>query len=351
VSKSGFDYLDAYKRTEQSSALEWFNEKMLVWYGNVVQVIDMNTVVVVPAVNAEGFDEPATVTLLHPSSVLFEFAVEPQVGDRALVWALNKKTPGMFDSAEPIVDPNARRYGVFSGVGLLLSTRKGASATTVMHDREGPNDMASLESDAVLSLLLGRALSLVFGASGNADELVRIVFGALSPLSATHRAAVSREHGFDRDADGKEIAVPAPVSERYSVGAPIARDIQGAQTLSAGFGVDADGNEQATEAPIEERYSVGAPITRSVQGAQTIAVGLDAEGGSTEAPIDVKLGEKAGVSLTSASGVKLHFDKAVVAELGEGFEWKIAGDLTVTVDGKVNISSAGCVINNVLEVK
>jgi hypothetical protein len=351
VSKAGFDWLDVFKSTEQSNALGWLNEKMLVWYGNVVQVIDMNTVVVVPAVNAEGFDEPATVTLLHVSSVLFESAVEPQVGDRALVFALNKKTPGMFDSAEPIVDPNARRHGAFSGVGLLLSTRKGASSTTVMHDREGPNDLVSLESDAVLSLLLGRALSLVFGASGGAEELVRLVFGARSPLESVHRAAASREHGFDRDADGKEIAVPAPVAERYSAAAPIARDIQGAQTLSVGFGVDADGNEQATEAPVEERYGAKAPITRSVQGAQTITVGIDAEGGATEAPIEAKIGEKAGISLTSASGATLHFDKAVVVKLGEGFEWKIAGDLAVTVDGKVSISSAGCVINNVLEVK
>jgi hypothetical protein len=306
------NYFEFHKDTRQSNDLSWWNSSPFIAHGIVVQVIDISTVVAVPAVNTDGFSQPVTLTLLHASSSLLESAVEPQVGDRLLMLALDLKTPGMFNSKEPITDRNAANRGIFSGVGVLLSTFKGLATTTVLHDREGDRDIVKLESAAILFLLLSRALTAVFDSISGDEELVKLAFGKLSPLLMEHRAAVKRRYGFDEDAEGKEITVPAPVTEQYSA---------------------------------------EAPITKDIQGSQTVKVGVDAEGNSTEAPVDVTIGENADITLNSASGLELHFDKVVIFETKDGQTMEIGGDLTIKVGGKVNITSAGLTINNVLEVK
>jgi hypothetical protein len=306
------NYFEAIKSSEKEDELDWINDRLFINYGIVRSVVDINTVVAVPLVNVEGFDQPIVLTLLRPSSALFENAVEPQEGDRVLILALDIKARGMFDSSDPITSPNAHRRGLFSGVGLLLATFKGLATTTAMHDREGDTDILRLESSAVLSALLGRAMTAVFDSVSENEELAKIVFGKLSPLLEVHRAAATREHGFVEDGNGEEITVPAPVTERYSV---------------------------------------EAPITRDIQGAQTVTIGVDKDGNATEAPVNVTIGEEADISINSASGLTLHFDKAAVFESGEDQTWRIAGSLTIEVDGKVKISSAGCTINDVLEVK
>jgi hypothetical protein len=306
------DYFEIHKDTGLSNDLAWLNSSPFIAHGIVVQVIDIRTVTAVPAVNTNGFSQPVTVTLLCPSSTLLESAVEPQVGDRLLLISLDLKAPGMFDGDRPITDRNAASRGIFSCVGVLLSTFKGLATTTVSHDREGDDDLLKLESAAIISLLLSRALTAAFDSISGNEELVKLAFGKLSPLLTEHRAAVTRRHGFDEDAEGAEITVPAPVTEQYSV---------------------------------------EAPITKSVQGAQTITLGLDAEGNATEAPVTVTMGEKAGVTLTSASGLSLHFDQATLFETDDGHTMQVGGDLTIEVGGKVNITSAGLTINNVLEVK
>jgi hypothetical protein len=363
------NYHEIYKNTPQSNELSWRNSAPLMALGIVVRVIDINTVVAVPAVNTAGFSQPVTVTLLHVSSALAESAVEPQAGDRVLLLSLDLKTSGMFHSDKPITDRNAASRGFFSCVGVMLSVFKGLAATTVLHEREGDDDLVKLESAAILSLLLGRALTVVFESiSGNA-ELIKLAFGKLSPLLMEHGAAVTRRHGFDEDGDGNEIAVPAPVTEQYSVEAPLTAEHQAAVSRRYGFAKDADGNETVVAAPVTERHSEESPITRDIQGAQTITVGVDADGNATEAPVEVTLGEKAGVTLTteapveatlgekadvtltSKAGLKLSFEKAVVFETKDGHAMKIGGDLTLEVSGKVNITSAGLTINNVLEVR
>jgi hypothetical protein len=306
------NYVELHKNTGQSNDLAWRDSALFAAQGIVRRVVDINTVVAVPAVNATGFSQPVTVTLLRPSSALFENAVEPQEGDQVLIVALDLKASGMFDSEEPIIDPNAQRRGLFSGVGILLSTFKGLATTTALHGREGENNLLRLESAALVSLLLSRALTAVFDSVSGNEELVKLAFGELSPLLVEHRSAVTRRHGFDEDAEGKEITVPAPVSERYSV---------------------------------------EAPVTKSIQGAQTIVVGVDAEENATEAPVDIRIGEQADIDLVSKSGLTLHFDKAVFFETVDGHTMKVGGDLAIEVGGKVSITSAGCTINNVLEVK
>jgi hypothetical protein len=312
MSSTPLDYFEAYKNNGQTNELDWLNKSIFASYGIVVDVIDINTVVAVSAADDTKFVQPVTLTLLRPSSALFERATEPVVGDRVIMLPLSVKALGMFDSDKPVVDKNAAAPGVFSSVGILLSTFKGASATTVLHGREDENYVTRLESAAVVSLLLGRALKAVFNSISGDEELVKLVFGGLSPLLVEHRAAVDRNYGFDADAEGKETTVPAPVTERYSV---------------------------------------DAPVKKSFQGPLAIEAGIDGEGNPTEAPINVSIGEKSDITLSSASGMTLSFDKAVSIATQEGFEWTIAGDLTIKVDGKVNIESAGCLINNVLEVK
>jgi hypothetical protein len=345
------NYFELYKNTQQSNELSWLDSSPFAAYGIVARVIDINTVIVVPAVNTDGFSQPVTVTLLRESSALFESAVEPQVGDRALILSLDRKAPGMFNSDGPITDRNAASRGPFSGVGILLSTFKGLATTTALHDREGERDLVKLESAAVVSLLLTRALAAVFDSVGGDEELVKLAFGRLSPLLMEHRAAVTRRHGFDEDGEGAETPVPAPVTEQYSAAAPLKAEHQAAVSRSYGFALDADGNETTVPAPTTERHSVEAPLTRDTQGAQTISVGIDAEGNDTEAPVEVAMGANADINLRSKSGLTLHFDKAMVFETNDGQTWTIAGDLTIKVGGKVNITSAGCTINNILEVK
>jgi hypothetical protein len=351
MSDVALNYFELFKNTQQSNELAWLDGALFMAHGIVVRVVDINTVVAVPSVNTGGLSQPVTATLLHASSALFESAVEPQVGDRILILSLDRKAPEMFDSEKPVVNKNAAGRGLFSCVGVLLSTFKGLSTTTVLHDREGENDLLKLESAAVVSMLLGRALTVVFDSVSGSEELVKLVFGKLSPLLEERRAAVTKRHGFDEDAEGKEITVPAPVVEQYSAEAPLTADYRAEVKRQHGFALDEDGNETAVPAPVTERYSAEAPITRSIQGPQTIVVGIDAEGSATEASVDVTIGENAGIALNSKAGLELHFDKAVLFETKDGQTLNIGGDLTIEVGGKVNITSAGCTINNVLEVK
>ena len=310
--KTKLNYFELYKNSARDNEAAWLNDTPFISYGIVASVVDINTVVALPLANTDGFGQPVTLTLLHPSSALFESSVRPQEGDRVLMFALDIKAAGMFNSSEPVVDKNAVRRGIFSGVGVLLSTFKGLAATTVKHSQEAGGPAARLETAAAVAMLFGRTLTAVFDSINGNEELIRLAFGPLSPLLMEHRAATERKHGFDEDADCNEITVPAPVSERYSV---------------------------------------KAPITKDIQGPQTVVIGIDAEGEATEAPVDVTIGENADVTVTSASGITLRFNKAVVWETADSQTWKIDGDLTLEVGGKVRIESAGCVINDVLEVK
>jgi hypothetical protein len=345
------DNFELFKNTAETNRQDWLNNAMFVSYGIVAQVIDINTVVALPAANVNGFSQPVTLTLLRPSSALFESSVEPLVGDKVLVLSLDLKAPGMFTSDKPVTDKNAARRGIFSGVGVLLSVFRGLSATTVSHEKEGDDFRLRLESAATLYLQFGRALSAVFEALGDKEEPLRLFFGKLSPLFMEHNAAVERRHGFDVDADGKEIAVPAPATEAYSSKSPVTADYRAAVERKHGFDLDEEGEEVAVPAPVTETYSEKAPIKKDIRGPQTVKIGLDAEDNATEAPLDVTVGENADISVASASGLTLHFDKAVAFETKEGQTWNIDGDLDITVGGKVSIHSSGCVINDVLEVK
>jgi hypothetical protein len=86
-------------------------------------------------------------------------------------------------------------------------------------------------------------------------------------------------------------------------------------------------------------------------GPQTVSIGKNAGGDALDAPMDVTVGGNSDISLSSESGLTLHFDKAVAFSTAAGYDLSVDGDLTISVQGKVNIQSAGCKINNILEVK
>jgi hypothetical protein len=249
-----------------------------------------------------------------------ENAVEPQLGDRVLLFGLNLKALGMFNSDRPITDKGAARYNGFSCVGVLLSTFKGLASTRIRSDREGDDDILNIATEALVTALFGRSFRAIFDSISGNEELIRLVFGKLSPLEQRHLAAVDRKYGFSEDADGKEVSVPAPVTETHSV---------------------------------------DSPLTKNIQGPLNVTVGIDNEGNSSEAPVTVRFGENSDIDLSSASGLTLYFEKAVLFETAEGFGLKLGGDasletdgdLTIKAGGKVNIESGGLTINNVLEVK
>jgi hypothetical protein len=180
------------------------------------------------------------------------------------------------------------------------------------------------------------------------EQIIRLVFGVGRPLVEKHLARIEREHGFWKDPENELIAMDASITERYSKYAPITKNVQGAQTTNVGLGTDKDDNpveteahitetvhgkspvtrnirspqtvtvgignaesedeEEERDAPVNETYGSKSPITKDIRGPQTYKIGIGKDG-DTDAPVDMTLGEKADVTMTSKSGLTAKFKK------------------------------------------
>jgi len=290
----------------------------------------VNTAIVQTVVQDSSSPKRYTVRMLHTSSSLKEEVIRPVRNDLVLLLFLRGHKDEMFNDpnereAGEEKDPtiyaeDADNYTMFSGVGILMSTAKGRAYSTVTYDEDSDGATVNERVFARVTKEFNKAMAVLFdvpidsdGASAsNAD--IDISFGKRSPLNVEHHAAVTKKFGYDEDADGNIVNLDAPVTETYSV---------------------------------------TAPITKNIQGAVTNTIGTDAEGAATDAPVTIDLNEKSPVTVTSKEGATASFDKAVSLTSKEGLSLtfdkavliKTSQGYTLEATGAVEIKGATITLN------
>ena len=109
-------------------------------------------------------------------------------------------------------------------------------------------------------------------------------------------------------------------------------------------GGDPEGQPVETDAPIVEVVHGKAPIYKDIRSPQTYRIGIgNAESGDDaeqrDAPVNVELGENAPITLTSASGATLHFDKPVSIDGKKTYDLHFDGKVTIVSGAQVTISA------------
>jgi hypothetical protein len=287
------------KNKGRANANDWLRNVLIVDFGRVTKVIDMQTVVAETVVQTSLSREAYTVSLLNLSSGLLEISAEPVLGDTVLLLFLRKHHPRMFIS-ETVNDSNATGYNRFSGAGILMSTVKKAAHTIVSCYDDDGKPVTDITSDAEVYGTFNNLMTLEFcrPAFDSEDErIINTVFGTGRPLVEKHLARTEREHGFWKDPENELVETDASVTERYSVYAPVTKEVQGAQTYKIGIGEDGD----------------------------------------TDAPVTVTIGGNADIFLSSKSGMASRFDKSVRLESADTYDVAITGKITVSSDDAVEI--------------
>jgi hypothetical protein len=343
------DAFDILKNDGRTNARDRLQDTPLISYGFVTKVHAATLVDVEAAVQESAKEKECyTVRLLSPASLLLESYTEPVPGDLVLLLFMRRFNPAMFtppselraaSGMDGILDPEARGYHIFSGVGILFAAFRDYAATQLKYFIDGDGTPGvQARTSARAAAYFGRSFDAVFdrdeGVDG--DGLVSAVFGGHSPFTLRHRAAVLREYGFQKAADGALSALDAPVEEKFSIYSPVTRNIQGRQTVIVGIGEDADGNPEETDAPVAETYGSKAPITRKIRAGQTIIIGVAEDGGDTDAPVSVTLGGDADITLTSKSGLSITFDKPVSIKTKDSFSLTLDGAEKIYIGNSAN---------------
>jgi hypothetical protein len=362
VETNAFELL---KNSARTNGLDWLNATKIVSYGVVIKVIDTRTVAVETVVRTSRAKEVCIVPLLSPGSQLVEISVEPQIGDLVLLLYQQNFHPSMYSSpAERFEAFNewsvydraqtVEGYTRFSGAGILMRVASFAAATAVRHFTEDGSAIVEADSLAHISATFRKEVGIVFDGSpdkdGLAERAVSVLFSGQNPYMARFWSRAERLHGFHSNADGTLADTDASVTERYSPCAPVLRDYRSSVTKVVGLGTDPGGDAEGapveTDAPVTETIHGKAPVTRDIRSPQNIVIGIgnDETGDAEEqrdAPVSVTLGEKAGVTVTSKSGMVLHFDKAVAVSSGEGLDLAFAGAVTLSSGGDFAVEFGG----------
>ena len=342
---SAFQLFKNNARTNANSAL---HDTPIVQYGRVIKVIDVQTVIAETVIQTSLAKEVYTVTLLSLSSALLEINAWPKTGDSVLLLFLQRYDPRMF-VRNTVNNPNAAGYNKFSGVGILASAMKGFARTAARFYEEGGKPVTEIRSDARWLSTFNAELALTFcrAVFDSGDEaLISVTFGEGRPFAQQFLSKAAKEHGFWKDPDNEWVELDAAVTEKYSVYAPITKDIQGSQTVNVGIGTDKNDGPVETEAPVKEIIHGKAPVTKDIRSPQNITVGIgnDESGDAEEqrdAPIDITFGENTPVTFASASSLTMSFEKAVLIETGDTYKLDITGAVTLTSGDKITIAAGG----------
>jgi hypothetical protein len=345
MDKSAFQLFKNISRTNTNA---WLHSVPLIDFGRVIKVIDFQTVIVEAIVQTSLSKETYTVTLLNLSSDLLEISDEPKLGDTVLLLFLRKHHPLMFMSGT-INDPNAAGYNEFSGVGILMSAAKRAAHTIISCYEDDGKPVTDITSDAEIYGTFHNLMTIEFCRAvfdSEDEQLINLVFGAGRPLVEKHLARIEREYGFWKDPDNELVEIDASVRERYSKYAPIAKDIQGAQTTNTGLGTDRADKPVETDAPITEVVHGKAPVTRDIRSPQNITIGIGNDESNDpeeqrDADINCTLGEKANITLTSKSALTLHFTKAILTETEDSYDLIVTGPITMTSEDNIAVEASG----------
>ena len=368
------------KNNPRTNGVSALHDTPIISYGRVIEVVDIQTVIVESVIQASLSKEVYTVTLLSLSSALLEISDYPKLGDTVLLLFLQRHDPRMFIQ-ETVNNANAAGYNKFSGVGILMSAAKNAANTVIAHYEDGGKPVMDITSNSEIYGAFNNLMTLTFcrAVFDSEDEaLINLLFGEGRPLIEQHLSRVERLHGFWKDPEKELIELDASVTEKYSIYAPITKNIQGAQTTDAGLGLDKDDAPIETDAPIVETVHGKAPITRNIRSPQDITVGIgnDESGdaaeerdapvnetygskspitkdirspqtyiigtgpdGPTDAPVNADLDEKSDITLNSKSALTVRFKKAMLAECEDAYALQIIGPVTFHSDDKITIDA------------
>ena len=362
------NWFDILKHTADSNTLKDILDTPIVNYGRIIQIIDTRTVVVEGIVWSSLSKNIYTVTLLSLSSDLLEVSVEPKLGDKVLLLFLQQYDAKMFIQ-DSVSNLNASGYNRFSGVGILMSTVKRAAKTLLRFYEAQGEVILSIESGVKTFGTFTTETSLRFERLniGNEDEAaISILFGQGRPFTVRNLSKSEKEHGFWKNSENELVELDAAVTERYSVYAPVTKDIQGAQTIDVGLSADKDDKPVETEAPIVETIHGKAPITRNIRSSQTIKIGIgnaesESEDEQRDAPVTIELGEKADITLSSKSGKTEEYKKTVSLKSGDAVVIEATQDAgisgsTVTVEAQTTVeiknaaTSLGAIIGDFITI-
>jgi hypothetical protein len=348
------DFMELLKNNGLSSFFDWLKYTKLISYGVIVEVVDAQTVRAAEIIKSGVSDNNHLATLLVPSSTLLEVAVLPKKGNPVLLLFPQKHHRAMFDlhrKAEDsiIYDTEAEGYNGHAALAVLLSPLKMNSSTALLFGGTAERPEASVNTMADWFARFTGALSLGFDGEGGEDAPISVITGKKRPLIADHRGPTLRKYGFVVDTvENTLMETDAGVTEEYSIYAPITRNIQGAQTTQVGIGVDPggdpDGQPVETEAPVTEIIHGKSPVYKDIRSPQTYRIGKgNTESGDGSEPRDaavsVELGEKAPITLTSASGAALHFDKPVSIDGKKTYDLAFDGKVTVSSGAQITIAA------------
>jgi len=322
------------------------HETPIVQYGRVIKVIDVQTVIVEAIIQVSLAKEVYTVTLLNLSSALLEINAWPKLGDTVLLLFLQRYDPRMFVQ-ETVNNPNAVGYNKFSGVGILASAVKGFAKTIMQFYEDDGKPVTETRSAAKWLSTFNAELTLTFcrAVFDSEDEaLISMTFGEGRPFIQQFLSTVTKEHGFWKNSENELVELDAAVTEKYSIYAPITKDIQGSQTIDVGLGMNKDGEPVETDAPVTETTHGKAPVTKIIRSPQDITIGIgNDETGDTEeqrdAAINIQLGEQADITLTSESGVIAEIERDVDILIHSNETINIEGDKEEAVQGSAKYSS------------
>jgi hypothetical protein len=224
------DAFEVHKQNSEDNTLAWVRSLLITDYGEVVRVIDTNTVTVRPLVQHGPLSTLYTVRLLDVgSSKLVEKSVQPKEHDQVLILFLRMHNEDMFFDPEEraandpngrstIIDDKADSYNMFSGIGILAATAKARAATTIRYGEDSVGAFINFQTKARLMAAFKDAVSVVFdvpvgeGGAEPDDAPLSLLLGKHVPLGAELRA---------------------PVDIAASVDAPVSME------LAAGLSVDA----------------------------------------------------------------------------------------------------------------
>jgi hypothetical protein len=295
------------KNTEQTNMRDWLNATKLISYGVVLEVIDPQTVKVAEVVQTSASDGRYVITLLNPSSALFELYTSPQPGDLVLMLFLQRYDSAMFDLHANLKDyilnrPDASGYTNWSGVGILLSPPKGNSALKLWQTGTPAEPSLNITTKSKLTAFFDSLVQETF------THQVRRHYAQSAALFEMYNAPVTRRHGYMYlPTDGSLIESPCPVTEEYSP---------------------------------------NAPVSKLYQAEQTIVIGKDGDD-DVDAPVSITAGAKADITLKSGSGITLRFDGPASVEAGDdGYTIQTSGpvdvsgtDVSLSASGSVSIKS------------
>ena len=205
------DAFELFKHSARGNMLDWIKNLLIIEYGEIIQVVDVNTVKAKLLVQEGQISKVYIVRIIHVgSSRLVEDTVQPQVGDQVLLLFLRSHDDLMFldPVARAAKDPDGvstinnasgdmNRYNMFSGVGILAGIAKTRAPIQKHVGVDADGAYIAQQIGARVMSAFKEAVTLVFDSprvdaeTHGPEAAIKLLFGRQSPVSLEHRSSVN----------------------------------------------------------------------------------------------------------------------------------------------------------------